>query len=117
MTTDILAVLAWVAGPGLAAISAFILERLRPFDELSSSGKLVVAITIAGICGVAAVALSNALAGNSELLAQLQPYANVIVPLLSLAAQQLTHGNELAKVTYYTDHLEPADAVDTDFQP
>jgi hypothetical protein len=110
MNTDILAVLAWVAGPGLAAISAFVLERLRAFDELSSNGKLVLAITIAGICGVGAVALSNTLAGNSALLAQLQPYMNVLIPLISLAVQQLKHGNDLAKTTFYVDDVDEAGA-------
>lgn len=108
--TDILAALAWLAGPGLAVVSAFILEQLRPFDELSPNGKLVVAVTVAGILGVSATALANTLAADSALLIQLQPYANVIVPAVALLAQQLAHGRNEAKRADYN-------IADTDFQP
>lgn len=97
MNTDILAVLAWVAGPGIAAISAFVLDQLAQFEELSSNGKLIVAVTVAGVCGILATAASNALAQDAGALAQWQPYANVIVPALSLLAQQLAHGQSLKK--------------------
>lgn len=116
--TDILAVLMWLAGPGLAAVSAFILERLQPFDELSSNGKLIVAVTVAGLIGVIATAIAGALSADSELLAAVQPYANVIVPALSLLAQQLTHGNELSKARVYVEFDDMnAKAVDEDWQP
>lgn len=89
---DILSVLAWLAGPGLAVISAFILERLDPVQELSPTGKAIVAVSVAGLIGVLAVALQQAIGSDSELIARLQPYVNIIVPLVSLLAQQLAHG-------------------------
>jgi hypothetical protein len=95
MNTDILAVLAWLAGPGVAAISAWLLGQLAQFEELSGNGKLIVAVTVAGICGVLATAASQALTNDAGLVSQLQPYANVIVPALSLLAQQLAHGQTL----------------------
>lgn len=94
---DFASLLIWLAGPGLAVISAFILERLQPFDELSSNGKVVVSITVAGILGLLAVAAQQIILPNAELVAQLNPYVAMLVPLFSLLAQQLAHGATKAR--------------------
>lgn len=117
METNILAVLAWVAGPGLAYISARILEGLDDFQEISSNGKLVVSVVIAGGLGVLATAFSKALQADASLVAQLQPYADVIVPAVALLSQQLAHGKQVKAQRIEASRTPQDKAADTDFQP
>lgn len=89
---DLVSLLIWLSGPGMAIVSAFILERLAAFDGLSSNGKTIVATTVALLLGLAAVAAQQVIVPNSELVAQLNPYVAVVVAMVSLLAQQLAHG-------------------------
>jgi len=94
---DFVSLLIWLSGPGVAAISAFVLERLAPFEALSSSGKVVVSITVAGVIGIAAVAAQQYIVPNTELVTRLNPYVAMLVPLFSLLAQQLAHGVQVKR--------------------
>jgi hypothetical protein len=94
---DLQTVLIWMAGPGIAAISAFVLERLAPVQSLSSSGKAIVAVTVALLAGMLAVAAQQIIIPNAELVQVLNPYVAVIVPAVSLLVQQLTHGVQKAR--------------------
>ena len=93
--TDFLSLLVWLAGPGLAVITSFVLDRLESFEALSPNGKLLVAVSIAGACGVLAVFLQQTIGTNSELVQLLDPYVKVLIPLASIIAQQLAHGAKL----------------------
>lgn len=105
---DFVSLLIWLTGPGVAAISAFVLERLAPFEALSSSGKVVVSITVAAVIGLLAVAAQQYIVPDTELVAKLNPYTSMIVLAFSLLAQQLAHGATKAQ------RIEPDWASDDD---
>lgn len=56
---SVIEILTWLAGAGAAAASAFLLERIASFQNLSANGKQMVAFSIAVVIGALAIAPSG----------------------------------------------------------
>lgn len=85
-------VLVWLGGAGIAAVSAFLLERLASFQGLSGNGKLVVAVAVAVALGGLATAAKGFFTANPDALSAVEPYAQIVLTGVMLVVQQLTHG-------------------------
>lgn len=88
---DVLAILVWLSGAGISAVSAFVLERLGPFASLSPNGKQTVSTIIAVLIAVAALAAHDWLAAHPEALSAAAPLLQIAVAGVSILIQQTAH--------------------------
>jgi hypothetical protein len=89
---DLISILTWLAGAGVAAVSSFVLDRLQGFAQLSASGKQLVAVAVAVILGALSMAARDWLSANPTAAQGIEPYAQLIVTGVMLIVQQVTHG-------------------------
>ena len=89
---SLIEVLTWLAGAGAAAASAFILERVTSFHSLSTGSKQMVAFSIAVVIGALAIAARDYLVASPGVVAQIEPYAQLIIASASILIQQIAHG-------------------------
>lgn len=94
---SVLEILTWLAGAGAAAVSAFVLERIASFQELSPSGKQMVAFSIAVIVGALSIAARDYLIAQPDVVARIEPYAQLLIAAASILIQQIAHGAQRAK--------------------
>jgi len=89
---NLIDVLVWLGGAGVAAVSAFVLERLGSFQELSGNGKLIVAVSVAVVLGGLATAAKASFTANPDTLVAVEPYAQIVLSGVMIVVQQLVHG-------------------------
>lgn len=89
---SVIEVLTWLAGAGAAAASAFLLERIASFQNLSANGKQMVAFSIAVVIGALAIAARDYLVAQPEVTAQIEPYVQMVIAAGAILVQQLAHG-------------------------
>lgn len=89
---DILGVLVWLSGAGIAAVSAFVLERIAGFQNLAPQGKQVIATAVAVLVAVCAMWAHDWLTQNPDVLVSAQPYLQIVVSAASIVIQQVAHG-------------------------
>lgn len=89
---DILNVLVWLSGAGIAAVSAFVLERIAGFQNLAPQGKQVIATAVAVLVAVCAMWAHDWLTQNPDVLVSAQPYLQIVVSAASIVIQQVAHG-------------------------
>lgn len=88
---DVLAILVWLSGAGISAVSAFVLERLSGFTSLSPNGKQTIATIVAVLIAVGAMAAHDWLAANPEALTAAAPYLQIAIAGMSILIQQTAH--------------------------
>lgn len=88
---DILAVLTWLGGAGLSAVSAFVLERIDGFRNLSPNAKQTIAMTVAVLIAAASLAARDWLSSNPDALRALTPYAQIAFSAACILIQQIAH--------------------------
>ena len=54
---DVLGLLVWLSGAGISAVSAFVLERVSGFGQLSPNGKQTVATIVAVLIAITAISI------------------------------------------------------------
>jgi hypothetical protein len=89
---DILSVLVWLSGAGISAVSAFVLERVSGFGQLSPNGKQSVATIVAVLIAVCAMWAHDYLTANPGVVATYQPYLQIAITAVSILVQQVAHG-------------------------
>lgn len=89
---SVIEVLTWLAGAGAAAASAFLLERIASFQQLSANGKQMVAFSIAVVIGALAIAARDYLVAQPDVVERIEPYVQMIISASSILIQQLAHG-------------------------
>lgn len=94
---SLIEVLTWLAGGGVAAVSAFILERISSFQNLSPNSKQMVAFSIAVIIGALSIAARDYLVAQPEVTAQIEPYVQMVIAAGAILVQQLAHGAQRSK--------------------
>ena len=88
---DVLGFLVWLSGAGVSAVSAFALERLDGFGQLSPNGKQTVATIVAVLIAVCAMWAHDWLAANPSALTATAPYFQIAVTAVSILIQQTAH--------------------------
>ena len=94
---SLIEILTWLAGAGTAAVSAFVLERLSGFQNLSANGKQMVAFSVAVAIGALAIMARDALVMQPDVVESIEPYAQMLIAAGAILVQQLTHGAQRAK--------------------
>ena len=89
---DILGLLVWLSGAGISAVSAFVLERVSGFGQLSPNGKQTVATIVAVLIAVCAMWAHDYLTENPGVVATYQPYLQIAITAISILVQQIAHG-------------------------
>lgn len=82
----------WLAGAGVSAVSAFVLERLSGFQQLTPNGKQLVAMSIAVAVGALSIAARDYLIAQPDVTARIEPYAQMLIAAASILVQQVAHG-------------------------
>jgi hypothetical protein len=88
---SLIQVIALIGSPSAAGLVSLVLERSRRFQALSPIGKLMINTTISLTLGMSSVAAMQYAVAHPGVQAALQPYLNQLVPVLSVAANQLVH--------------------------
>jgi branched-subunit amino acid ABC-type transport system permease component len=88
---DILQLLVWLSGAGISAVSAFVLERLSGFQQLSSSAKSLIAVTVATLIAIAAMWTHDYFLTNPLELVAMNPYLQIVIAAASIIIQQVAH--------------------------
>jgi hypothetical protein len=89
---DVLGILVWLSGAGVSAVSAFVLERMAGFQNLSPNGKQTIAMVVAILIGVAAMGAHDWLSANQDKLIEAEPYIQLVIAGASILIQQVSHG-------------------------
>ena len=89
---DILGLLVWLSGAGISAVSAFVLERVSGFGQLSPNGKQTVATIVAVLIAACAMWAHDYLSANPDVVATYQPYVQIAITGVSILVQQIAHG-------------------------
>lgn len=89
---DVLGLLVWLSGAGVSAVSAFVLERIGGFGQLSPNGKQTVATIVAVLVAVCAMWAHDYLSTNPDVMATYQPYLQIAITAVSILVQQIAHG-------------------------
>jgi hypothetical protein len=82
----------WLAGAGVSAVSAFMLERLSGFHQLSPNAKQLVAMSIAVAVGALSIAARDYLVAQPDVANAIEPYAQMLIAAASIIVQQVAHG-------------------------
>lgn len=90
---DIIGILVWLSGAGISVVSAFVLERIAGFQNLSPNGKQSIAMTVAVMIAVCAMAAHDSFAANPAALQAYSPYIQIAITGISILIQQITHGS------------------------
>jgi len=88
---DILQLLVWLSGAGISAVSAFVLERLSGFQQLSSGAKLLIATTVATVIAIIAMWTHDYFISNPMELIAMNPYLQIVIGAGSIVIQQVAH--------------------------
>lgn len=88
---DVLQLLVWLSGAGISAVSAFVLERLSGFQQLSSGAKLLIATTVATVIAIIAMWTHDYFISNPMELIAMNPYLQIVIGAGSIVIQQVAH--------------------------
>lgn len=89
---DVLGFLVWLSGAGISAVSAFVLERIDGFGQLSPNGKQSIATIVAVLIAVCAMWAHDYLSANPSVMTTYQPYLQIAITGVSILVQQIAHG-------------------------
>lgn len=93
---DILELLVWLSGAGISAVSAFVLERISGFGQLSPNGKQTIATIVAVLVAVAAMWAHDWVSANPGAFESAKPYLQIAITAFSILIQQVAHGAQRA---------------------
>jgi hypothetical protein len=86
----------WLAGAGVSAVSAFVLERLSGFHQLTPNAKQLVAMSIAVAIGALSIAARDYLVQQPDVVNAIEPYAQMLIAAGAILVQQIAHGMQKA---------------------
>lgn len=97
MVTNTLSLLAFLASPVFVAILSTQAEKWQWFQSISPNGKLSIIGGFSVLLAILSLAAQNALGARPDVLAALDPYVIIALPIINFVVSQMTHGTQTAR--------------------